>query len=112
MAVQDVRIPCEGKDIGGILAVPSGAGPFPGVVMIPTVRGLDEFARYVVDRLAGDGFAALGVDIFDHPGVPEDPFKRPGSQPDERTLTDLEAGFAFLTSYPSVQGRPISAWGS
>jgi carboxymethylenebutenolidase len=109
--VQDVRIPREGQDIGGILAEPAGTGPFPGVVVIPTVRGLDEFARDVVERLASEGFVALGVHIFDHPGVPEDVFKRPGSQPDERTLTDLEAGRAFLRQHPAVGSQPVCAWG-
>jgi carboxymethylenebutenolidase len=111
MAIQDVRIPRQGGDIGGILATPEVDGQFPGVVMIPTVRGLDEFAHYVVERLAGDGFAALGVNIFDHPGVPEDPFKRPGALPDELTLGDLEAARQFLKGHPSVGGQPISAWG-
>lgn len=111
MAAQQVRIPREGGDIGGLLAVPEVEGNFPGVVMIPTIRGLDDFARYVVERLAGDGFAALAVDIFDHPGVPDDPFKRPGSQPDDRTLGDLDAGLSMLQSHQSVAGQPICAWG-
>lgn len=111
MAVEEVRIPRQPSDIGGILAVPSGTGTFPGVVMIPTVRGLDEFARSVVERLAGDGFVALGVNIFDHPGAPEDPFKRPGALPDDLILGDLEAALALLKSHPRVGGQPICAWG-
>ncbi len=111
MAAQQVRISREGGDIGGLLAVPEVEGSFPGVVVIPTIRGLDDFARYVVERLAGDGFAALAVDIFDHPGVPSDPFKRPGSQPDERTLGDLDAGLSMLQSHRAVGGQPICVWG-
>src|SRR5438067_7825701 len=111
MAIQDVRIPRQGGDIGGILAVPEVDGTFPGIVMIPTVRGLDEFARHVVERLAGDGFAALGVGIFDHPGVPEEPTKRPGALPDELTLGDLEAALQFLKRHPRVGSQPVCAWG-
>jgi carboxymethylenebutenolidase len=111
MAVQQMRIPREGGDIGGLLAVPEVEGTFPGVVVIPSVRGLDPFMEYVVERLAGDGFVALAVGIFDHPGVPEEPLKRPGSQPDERTFQDLDAAFSMLKSHESVQGHAISAWG-
>jgi len=111
MAAQDVRIPRDGGDIGGVIAAPEVDGTFPGVVMIPTVRGLDPFARSVVERLAGDGFVALGVNIFDHPGVPEDPMQRSGSQPDERVLGDLDAALAMLRKDPRVGGQPICAWG-
>ena len=111
MAAQEVRIPRDEGSIGGLLAMPEVEGTFPGVVMIPTIRGLDDFARYVLERLAGDGFVALGVNIFDHPGVPEDPFKRPGAQPDEEILQDLDAAFAMLKTNTSVQADAISAWG-
>lgn len=111
MAVQQIRIPREGGDIGGLLSLPQGSGPFPGVVMIPTVRAFDDFAFYVVERLASEGWAALGVNIFDHPGVPADPFKRPGAQPDQQILTDLDAGLNLLQSQSAVQGQPVFAWG-
>ena len=86
MPLEKLRIPRGDSTVGGILAAPQGLGPFPGIVMIPTIKALDDFAADVVERLAAENFVALGVDIFDHPGVPEDPFKRPGSQPDERVL--------------------------
>ncbi len=108
---QEIRVSRAGGDIGGLLAIPEGPGPFPGVVVIPTIMALNDFARHVVDRLAGDGFAALAVNIFDHHGVPEDPFKRPGSQPDARVIGDLEAGLEMLKNHAKVKGQPISAWG-
>jgi carboxymethylenebutenolidase len=111
MAAQQVRIPRQGGEISGLLARPEVEGTFPGIVMIPTVRGLDPFAEYVVDRLAGDGFVALAVGIFDHPGVPDDPFKRSGSLPDELIIGDLDAAFSMLKSDAAVDGDAISAWG-
>ena len=109
--IQEVRIPRPGGSVGGLLARPEVDGTFPGIVVIPTVRALDEFARYVVQRLAGDGFVALGVDICDHPGVPGDPFKRPGAIPDSVILEDLEAARALLQKDASVRDQPICAWG-
>jgi carboxymethylenebutenolidase len=111
MAAQHVRIPRQPTDIGGLLAVPPVDGSFPAIVVVPTIRGLDPFIEDVVNRLAGEGFVALAVGIFDHPGVPEDIFKRPGAQPDDEILGDLEAARAMLQQDPRVQGNAICAWG-
>jgi carboxymethylenebutenolidase len=111
MPLEKVRIPRGATTFAGVLAVPEGRGPFPGIIMIPTIKALDEFAADVVERLAAEGFVALGVDIFDHPGIPEDPFKRPGCQPDEQVLGDLDAALAMLRSHPLVGDQPVFAWG-
>ena len=91
--------------IGGLLALPAGQGPFPGVIVIPTIRALDEFAKDVVERLATENFVALAVNFFDHPGVPEDIFKRPGAQPDDQVSwrSQCRACHAAATS---AGGRP------
>jgi carboxymethylenebutenolidase len=111
MPVEKLRIPSGTASIEGCMAVPSGAGPFPAVIVIPTIRALDEFANDVVGQLAGENFVALGVDIFDHPSVPEDPFKRPGAQPDEQVLGDLDAALALLRKHPLVGDQAVFAWG-
>src|SRR5438093_12622771 len=111
MAIENVRIPSGASTIGGRLALPAGRGPFPGVVMIPTIRALDEFAGYVVERLATENFVALAVNFFDHPGVPGDIFKRPGAQPDDQVLGDLNAALAMLRQHSLVRDQPIFAWG-
>lgn len=111
MAIENVRIPSGVSTIGGLLALPHGRGLFPGVIMIPTIRALDEFARDVIERLAAENFVALAVNFFDHPGVPEDIFKRPGAQPDDQVLGDLNAAFAMLRQHPLVGDQPIFAWG-
>jgi carboxymethylenebutenolidase len=111
VAIENVRIPSGSSTIGGLLAVPQGPGPFPGVIMIPTIRALDEFARDVIERLAAEEFVALAVNFFDHPGVPEDIFKRPGAQPDDQILGDLDAALDMLRQNPLVGPQPVFAWG-
>ena len=111
MAIENVRIPSGTSTIGGLLASPQGRGPFPAVIMIPTIRALDEFAGDVIERLAVENFVALAVNFFDHPGVPEDIFKRPGAQPDEQVLGDLNAALAMLRQHPQVGDQPVFAWG-
>ena len=111
MAIENVQIPSGASTIGGLLALPTGQGPFPGVIMIPTIRALDEFARDVIERLATENCVALAVNFFDHPGVPEDIFKRPGAQPDDQVLGDLDAALAWLRRHPLVGDQPVFAWG-
>lgn len=111
MAIENVRIPSGASTIGGLLAAPQGRGRFPAVIMIPTIRALDEFARDVIEKLAGENFVALAVNFFDHLGVPEDIFKRPGAQPDEQILGDLDAALAWLRQHPLVGDQSVFAWG-
>ncbi len=46
------------------LALPEGEGPFPGVVVIHEILGLNENIREIADRFAREGYAALAVDLF------------------------------------------------
>jgi carboxymethylenebutenolidase len=111
VAIEEVRISSGAGTIGGLLALPEGRGPFPGVIMIPTIRALDNFARDVIERLASENFVALAVNFLDHPGVPDDIFKRPGSQPDEEVLGDLNAALGMLRKHQLVGDQPVFAWG-
>jgi carboxymethylenebutenolidase len=54
----------------GFLAAPAGA-PQPGVVVVPDVWGLADHTRDVARRLAGEGFAALALDVYRKTGRPE-----------------------------------------
>lgn len=49
----------------GYLALPDGPGPHPGVVVVHEAYGLNDNIRDVCRRLAGEGYAALGVDLFE-----------------------------------------------
>ena len=46
------------------LVLPEGAGPFPGVVVIHEAFGLNDNIRDICGRFAREGYAALGVDLF------------------------------------------------
>lgn len=50
---------------GSYLAVPDGEGPFPGVVVVHEAYGLNDNIKDVCRRLAGEGFVAMGVDLFE-----------------------------------------------
>jgi carboxymethylenebutenolidase len=52
------------RPLGGYLARPAGTGPWPAVVMIHELFGLDDVMRGHADRLAGFGYLTLAVDLF------------------------------------------------
>lgn len=52
-------------DVNGYLARPSGDGPFPAVIVIQEWWGLNDNIRWMADRLAGEGYLALAVDLYE-----------------------------------------------
>ena len=55
----------DGENIDGYFARPEGAGPFPGVIVIQEWWGLNDNIRSMADRLAGEGYMALAVDLYE-----------------------------------------------
>jgi carboxymethylenebutenolidase len=54
----------EEDQLQGYLAYPEGKGPFPGVVIVHEVLGLNENIRDITRRFADEGYAAFAVDLF------------------------------------------------
>ncbi len=55
-----------GKPIAGYLARPeAGTGSLPGIVVIHEWWGLNDNIRAMAERLAGEGYAALAVDLYE-----------------------------------------------
>lgn len=50
---------------GSFWAVPDGSGPFPGVVVVHEASGLNDNIRDICRRFAGEGYVAMGVDLFE-----------------------------------------------
>jgi carboxymethylenebutenolidase len=47
------------------LSLPDSTGPFPGVVVVHEAFGLNDNIRGICRRFAQEGYAALGVDLFE-----------------------------------------------
>jgi carboxymethylenebutenolidase len=57
------------RNLRGFLVKPSGAAPWPGVVMIHEAFGLDAVMRRQAERLAVAGYLTLAVDLFSAGGA-------------------------------------------
>jgi carboxymethylenebutenolidase len=55
----------NGKPVHGYLSEPvNGKGPLPGIIVIHEWWGLNDNIRSMADQLAGEGYAALAVDLY------------------------------------------------
>lgn len=54
----------EGKAITGFLARPTNAAAAPGLIVIHEWWGLNDNIKMMTQRLAGEGYTALAVDLF------------------------------------------------
>jgi carboxymethylenebutenolidase len=62
-------VPNGSNRLEGYVARPAGAGPWPGVVVIHELWGLDDVMRRQADRLAAAGYLALAPDLFSDGGA-------------------------------------------
>ncbi|MDN5861588.1 MAG: dienelactone hydrolase family protein, partial [Pseudonocardia sp.] len=60
----EISFPAGNATLPGILTVPDGDGPFPGLVMIYEVMGMTDEMRRVARDLADDGYATVIPDLF------------------------------------------------
>lgn len=103
----DIRIPVADGEIDGYLAVPSGEGPFPAVVLIHDIFGLNQDAREITDRYAAAGYLALSPDLYSRGGMLrcvkrtfQDLFAHEG-----RAFADIEAARALVAGRDDATGK-------
>jgi carboxymethylenebutenolidase len=54
----------DGRRVHAFLALPSGVGPHPGVIVLHEIFGLNSDMRRIARRFADSGYAALAPDLF------------------------------------------------
>jgi carboxymethylenebutenolidase len=97
----------DAEELPGYLAVPEGDGPWPGVVVLQEVFGLNDDIRAQADRLAAEGYLALAPDLYSRgPRVRctmqafRDLLAARG-----QTFTDIETARAWLAGRDDCTGR-------
>jgi carboxymethylenebutenolidase len=105
----------------GYVARPAGAGPWPGVLVLQEIFGVNAHIRSVADRIAREGYVALAPDLFHRtaPGYESGydqaaieasialAMKYTGAQSE----ADIRASAAHLGGLGGVQGDRLAAIG-
>lgn len=65
----DIEIPAPDGQLKGVLAIPEGKGPFPAVIMVHEVFGIDESMRTQIERMASAGYIVVMPDLFSRGGM-------------------------------------------
>ena len=115
VVAEDVRFPLRDEERAAHFARPAGAGPFPGVVVIHEIYGLNENIRAVAQRFAEAGYAALAVDLFAGRNRTFCMFRIfsqliAGSL-NNATLDELKAALAWLSERAEVDAERVGAIG-
>jgi len=108
MAIElsDVRLTSGEGAFGAVLAVPDGAGPWPALVVVHEIFGVDDAMRAHLRRLAGMGYLALMPDLYWRGGarrclVATVRALRSGTGP---AFSDIEAARTALLDRPDCTG--------
>ena len=114
-AAQMTSFQSGNRQLEGYLARPEGDGPFPGIVVIHEIFGLNENMKDNTRRFADQGYVALAVDLFAGrnraicmfrvmAGALLNPLHNSG-------IHDLKAALTFLSEQPGVDASRLGAVG-
>ncbi len=112
MNISDIQIPLASSEtspaaLNGTLAIPEGDGPFPAVVMIHEVFGVDEVMRKQIERLASAGYLVLMPDLFSRGGARKclTATFRALTSGSGQAFNDIEAARELLLARPDSNGK-------
>jgi carboxymethylenebutenolidase len=60
----------DGTLMRAYASLPSGAGPFPGLIVFQEAFGVNRHIRDVADRFAGEGYAVIAPELFHRTAAP------------------------------------------
>jgi carboxymethylenebutenolidase len=110
-----ISFPGSNRQLEGYLARPEGEGPFPGVIVIHEIFGLNDNMRDIARRFAREGYVALAVDLFAGRNRTVCMFRFIGQmllKPlDNSSQHDLQATLTYLEKQPGVDSNRLGAIG-
>jgi carboxymethylenebutenolidase len=115
MAQTLVTFQSGAQQFEGYLARPEGAGPFPGLVIIHEIFGLNENIKDIARRFADAGYAALAVDLFAGRNRAICMFRFMGQMMlnplNNESIQNLKDTLTFLSEQPGVDAAHLGAVG-
>jgi carboxymethylenebutenolidase len=103
------------RQFEGYLARPEGAGPFPGLVIIHEIFGLNDNIRDIARRFADEGYVALAVDLFAGRNRAICMFRFMGQAMlnplNNESIQNLKDALTFLSEQPGVDAAHLGAVG-
>lgn len=101
--------------LNGYLARPEGPGPFPAVVVIHEIYGLNENIKDIARRFADNGYVALAVDLFVGGNRTICMLRFMGQMifqsSNNESLRNLQKSLTFLAEQPGVDSNRVGAIG-
>jgi carboxymethylenebutenolidase len=100
----------NGDDIHAYYARPTGAGPFPGIVMVHHLPGWDELYLEFARRFAQHGYAVICPDLYCRAGhgSPDDvaaQVRAAGGVADAQVVGDMVGAQNYLKAQPYASGK-------
>ena len=97
-----IKIPTADGELPGYLAMPTRGGPFPVLLVIQEIFGVNDYIQDVCRRLAKAGYLAIAPELFWRQGDPAQvkdlraPIEDVVSQvPDSQVMSDLDSAIDF-----------------
>lgn len=105
-----------GTALRGVLALPVGAKPTAGVLVVPEWWGMNDYAQRRARELAEHGYAAFACDMYGAGKVTEDPqqagaWAGPFYKDRNQMVARAKAGLAELAKVPGLEPARLSAIG-
>ena len=106
----------KGTEISAYTARPSGAGPFPGVVLVHHLPGWSELYIEMTRKFAHNGYLAICHNLYERAGQgnPDDvaaKVRADGGIPDAQMVGDTEAAVKWMRAQPGHNGK-VAVMGS
>jgi carboxymethylenebutenolidase len=108
-----IKLRQGGTTLNGYLALPSGAGTHPGIIVIQEWWGLNDWVKQQTDSLAAHGYVALAPDLYKGKVAYDEATAHQliSGLVEEEAMATLRAAAEFLRGRPDVRAQALGVIG-